>query len=248
MSEEFINLTAENIADEHLCCIIRSKKPHPGVEAKREWLAEQLKEGHVFRKLNAKGCCFIEYAPLEIAWTPIVGKHYYYIYCLWVNGAFKGKGYGKALMDYCIADAKEKGMSGVCMLGAKKQKNWLSNQAFAKKYGFEVVDSTEDGYELLALSFDGTIPRFTEKSKKQQINNQKLTIYYSMQCPFILQKIEEIKKFCADNHIDASIVPVNSLEKAKEMPCVFNNWATFYKGKFETVNLLDVATVQKILR
>lgn len=247
MSEEFINITEENIADEHLCCIIRSKKPHPGVEAKRVWLADRLKEGHVFRKLNAKGCCFIEYAPLEAAWTPVVGKNYYYIYCLWVNGEFKGKGYGKALMDYCLTDAKEKGMSGVCMLGSKNQKNWLSNQAFAKKYGFEVVDSTEDGYELLALSFDGTTPRFTDKARKQQIENQGLTIYYSMQCPFILQKIEEIKQYCADNNVVASIIPADTLEKAKELPCVFNNWGAFYKGKFKTVNLLDVGAVQKIL-
>lgn len=67
---DFINLTAENLSSEHLCCIIRSKKPHPGVEAKRKWLAERLKEGHVFRKLNVKGCVFIEYAPLETAWVP----------------------------------------------------------------------------------------------------------------------------------------------------------------------------------
>lgn len=73
MDAEFINLTAENIADEHLCCIIRTKKPHPGVEAKREWLAARLREGHVFRKLNTGDCVFIEYAPLETAWTPVVG-------------------------------------------------------------------------------------------------------------------------------------------------------------------------------
>jgi hypothetical protein len=34
-------LTAENLSYEHLCCIIRSKKPHPGVEAKRQWLSNQ---------------------------------------------------------------------------------------------------------------------------------------------------------------------------------------------------------------
>lgn len=61
---EFINLTPENLADEHLCCIIRTRKRHPGVEAKRQWLAERLKEGHVFRKLNQKCCVMIEYAPL----------------------------------------------------------------------------------------------------------------------------------------------------------------------------------------
>ena len=152
MEHQFINLTAENLAVEHLCCIIRSKKPHPGVEAKRKWLTQRLSEGHVFRKLDAKGCVFIEYAPLETAWVPIIGENYLYIYCLWINGEYKGKGYGKMLMEFCLADAKVKGRSGVCMLGAKKQKTWLSDQAFVKKFGFETVDSTPGGYELLALS------------------------------------------------------------------------------------------------
>ena len=32
----------------------------------------------MFRKLDAKGCAFIEYAPLEKAWVPIEGENYYY--------------------------------------------------------------------------------------------------------------------------------------------------------------------------
>ena len=248
MENEFINLTSENIADEHLCCIIRNRKPHPGVEAKREWLSERIKEGHVLRKLDAKAAVFIEYAPLEMAWTPVVGANYYYIYCLWVAGEYKGKGYGAALMEYCIEDAKAKGKSGICMLGAQKQKNWLSNQAFAKKYGFEIVDFTEDGYELLALSFDGTTPKFTEKARKQQIDSQKFTIYYSTQCPFILQKIDEIKRYSETINLPVSLISVDSLKKAKELPCVFNNWGALYKGQFETVNLLDIASVEKILK
>ena len=90
MDAGFINLTPENLDGEHLCCIIRSKKAHPGVEAKRQWLADRLKEGHIFRKLNAKATVFIEYAPLETAWTPVLGDSYYYIYCLWVCGESKG--------------------------------------------------------------------------------------------------------------------------------------------------------------
>ena len=123
-SPDFINLTPQNLAQEHLCCIIRSKKPHPGVEAKRQWLSERLQEGHIFRKLNVKGCVFIEYAPLETAWVPVTGENFLYIYCLWAAAPYKGKGYGRALMEYCIADAREKGKSGVCMLGAQKQKAW----------------------------------------------------------------------------------------------------------------------------
>ena len=37
MGTEFINLDSGNIASEHLCCIIRTQKAHPGVEAKRGW-------------------------------------------------------------------------------------------------------------------------------------------------------------------------------------------------------------------
>lgn len=248
METDFINLTPENLAGEHLCCIIRSKKPHPGVEAKRQWLSGRLTEGHVFRKLNEKATVFIEYAPLETAWVPVIGDNYYYVYCLWVLGDYKGKGYGESLMKYCLADAREKGKSGVCMLGAKKQKAWLSDQTFAKKFGFEVVDTTDSGYELLALSFDGTVPTFAQNVKNPEIENKELTIYYDMQCPYVWQSIETVKHYCEMNSIPVSFIQAETLEKAKELPCVFNNWAVFYKGKFETVNLLDAASLQRILK
>lgn len=247
MDHRFINVTAEKLSNEHLCCIIRSKKPHPGVEAKRQWLAERLEEGHVFRKLDAKATVFIEYAPLETAWVPIIGDNFYYIYCLWVLGEYKGNGYGTALMAYCIADAKAKGKSGVCMLGAKKQKAWLSDQSFAKKFGFEVVDTTADGYELLALSFDGTTPRFAQNVKKQQIAHKDLTIYYTVQCPYIRQNIEVVKQYCKTEGVPVTFIRVDTLQKAKELPCVFNNWAVFYQGVFKTVNLLDATALKRML-
>lgn len=247
MNTDFVNLTPENLANEHLCCIIRSKKPHPGVEAKRQWLSDRLREGHVFRKLNVKGTVFIEYSPLETAWVPIVGDNYYYMHCLWVLGEYRGKGYAKSLMEYSLADAKEKGKSGICMLGSKKQKNWLSNQAFAKKFGFEVVDTTDNGYELLALSLDATTPRFAENVKNKEIDNKELTVYYDMQCPFIFQNIEMIKEYCEMHGTPVSLIQVDSLQKAKELPCVFNNFAVFYNGVFETVNLLDIIQLKRIL-
>ncbi len=248
MDDEFVNLTPQNLADEHLCCIIRSKKPHPGVEAKRQWLAQRLPEGHVFRKLNVKEKVFIEYAPLETAWVPILGDNYIYLYCLWVAGDYKGKGYGKALLEYCLADAKEQGRSGVCMLGAAKQKGWLSDQSFVKKFGFKAVGSTYYGYELLALSFDGTAPQFAPNAKSGKIASQDLTLYYDLQCPYISQSIEMAKASCAANGVPLSLIQVDTLQKAKELPCVFNNWAVFYKGEFQTVNLLDTAALTRLLK
>lgn len=249
LNSDFINITAENLFEEHLCCIIRSRKPHQGIDAKRQWLAERLKEGHVFRKLNAKATVFIEYAPLETAWVPVNGQNYFYIYCLWVLGSYKGKGYGKQLLEYCLTDAGQKGKSGICMLGAKKQKAWLTDQSFAKRHGFEVVDTTDNGYELLALSFDGSTPKFAPNAKKEKIERKELTIYYDMQCPYVSQNIEVIKQYCEANDVPVSFLMVDTLQKAKELPCVFNNWAVFYRGKFETVNLLpDVAVLERILK
>ena len=151
-------------------------------------------------------------------------------------------------MEYCLEDAKAKGKSGVCMLGAAKQKAWLSNQSFAKKFGFKVVDTTENGYELLAISFDGTAPRFAGNAKKMEIESKDLTIYYDMQCPYVLQRIEMIRQYCEENQIPVAFIQVDTLQKAKELPCAFNNWALFYKGKFETVNLLDVNSIERILK
>ena len=68
MNAEFINLTPENLSDEHVCCIIR-KNAHIGIDAKKNWLSERLKEGHIFRKLDANACVFNKYAPLENAWV-----------------------------------------------------------------------------------------------------------------------------------------------------------------------------------
>lgn len=244
----FIDLTPENLAKEHLCCIIRSKKPHPGVEAKRQWLAGRLAEGHVFRKLNVKGCAFIEYAPLERAWVPVTGDHYFYIYCLWTTAPYRGKGWGRALLESCIADAKAKGKSGICMLGAQKQKAWLTDQNFTRQFGFETVDATETGYELLALSFDKTLPRFTPQARRSVSEQPGLAIYYDLQCPYILQSIDTVRRYCAQQSVPLTLVPVDTLEKAKALPCVFNNWAVCYNGVFQTVNLLtDVGALQRIL-
>lgn len=69
-----------------------------------------------------------------------------------------------------------------------------------------------------------------------------------MQCPYVYPSIERIKQYCETNDVPVSLIKVDTLQKAKELPCVFNNWAVFYKGNFETVNLLDVAALKRILK
>jgi len=244
--KKYTNLTIENIDNEHLCCAIADQKHQNGVSSKKEWLKERMNEGHVFRKLNDRGKVFIEFSPLEKAWVPIEGNNYIYIYCLWVSGSFKGKGYAKELLEYCIEYSKKNSKSGVCILSSKKKKPFLSEKSFFEKYAFKVVD-TIDEYELLALSFDETVPRFSESAKENRINSKELTIYYSNQCPYIPNCIEQIENYCSRENIPLNLYKIDSLEKAKNMPCIFNNWAVFYKGKFNTVHLLNEGYLKKLM-
>lgn len=242
---DYMNLTLENLENEHLCCAISDKKHQIGVDLKKEWLRERILEGHIFRKLKVQGKVFIEYAPLEKAWCPITGKNFMYIYCLWVAGSFKGNGYGKELLEYAIEDSKKQGKNGICTIVSKKKKPFLGEKKFFQKYGFEVVDAIGE-YELLALNFGKDKLQFNELAKKMEIENPELTIYYSQQCPFTANCVKEIEEYANEKKIIIHLIKVDTLEKAKNVPCVFNNWANFKDGKFLSNTLLNKNMLDKL--
>ena len=244
---EYINVTLENIEKEHICCAIGDPKHQNGVTNKKEWMINKLKEGHVFRKLNARGKTFIEYEPIETAWVPIDGKNYEYIYCLWVAGSFKGKGIAKELLEYAINDSKQKGMSGICTLTSKKKKPFLGEKNFFEHYGFKVVDEIGE-YQLLALPFDtNETPKFRDNAKLMKIDNQEFTVYYSPECPYVEYEVNELIEYAKENHITIHFIKIDSLEKAKNVPCVFNNWVNFYKGEFISNTILNANSFKKLL-
>jgi len=244
---EYINLNLDNIDDEHICCAIGDPKHQNGVDKKKEWIKEKFKDGHVFRKLNARGKIFIEYEPIETAWVPVNGNNYEYIYCLWVAGSFKGKGIGKELLEYCINDSKEKGKSGVCTLVSTKKKPFIGDKKFFEHFGFKVIDSINE-YELMVLKFnDDETPKFNSKAREMTITNEEFTIYYSNECPYVEHEVKELNEYAKNNNISINFIKVDSLDKAKNAPCVFNNWANFYKGKFISNTILNANALEKIL-
>ena len=244
---KYINLTTENINDEHICCAIGDPKHQQGVDSKKEWIKNKFNDGHVFRKLDARGKIFIEYEPIETAWVPINGKNYEYIYCLWVAGSFKGKGIGKELLEYAINDSKEKCNSGICTLVSKKKKPFFGEKKFFEHYGFEVVDSIGD-YELLALKFDDKeTPKFNDNARTMEINSGDFTIYYSNECPYVEYEVKELSDYAKEKGMSINFIKIDSLEKAKNAPCVFNNWANFYKGKFISNTILNAKSFEKLI-
>ena len=245
---EYINLTADNIDKEHICCAIGDPKHQCGVDRKKEWMKNKLKDGHVFRRLNARGKIFIEYEPLETSWVPISGDNYEYIYCLWVAGSFKDKGIGKELLEYAIDDAKKNKRNGICTLASKKKKPFLGEKKFFEHFGFKVVDSIGD-YELLALQFKNSeTPKFNENARKMKIDNKEFTIYYSNECPYVEYEVKELSDYANEKNIKLNFVKIDSLEKAKNAPCIFNNWANFYKGEFISNTILNANALEKLLK
>jgi len=67
---ELIQLTHDNIEQEHICCAISNNKDIQ-VMSKKNWLKDRLDEGLVFLKGDVRGKCFIEYIPAEYAWRPL---------------------------------------------------------------------------------------------------------------------------------------------------------------------------------
>lgn len=245
---EYINLTLENIDKEHICCAIGDPKHQAGVNAKKEWIKERLNEGHIFRRLDARGKIFIEYAPIETAWAPVFAENYNYIYCLWVAGSFKGKGIGRELLEYAIAESKEKGKSGICTIACKKKKPFLSEKKFFEHFGFKSVDAIGD-YELLALSFDDSkTPKFSDTARAMEIENKDFTVYYSNSCPYTEYEVNELSQYAKNNGVKINFIKIDSLEKAKNVPCIFNNWANFYKGKFISNTILNANSFEKLIK
>lgn len=67
METNYITLTKENIAGEHICCAFSDKKCKDSYELKKEWLKKEFANGYVFRRIDERAKVFIEYVPAEKA-------------------------------------------------------------------------------------------------------------------------------------------------------------------------------------
>ncbi len=114
-------------------------------------------------------------------------------------------------------------------------------------FGFKVVDEIED-YQLLALQFkESDTPKFNETARNMKIEHNEFTIYYSPACPYVEYEVNELTQYAQENKIQINFIKIDSLEKAKNAPAVFNNWANFYKGKFVSNTILNANSFKKLI-
>ncbi|WP_173914759.1 GNAT family N-acetyltransferase [Ruminococcus flavefaciens] len=247
---DYIELTENNIDKEHICCALIDKKGCCGAAKKREWLKQRLNEGLVFRKADVRGKVFIEYIPAEKAWIPVNAENYLLIDCLWVSGSYKGKGYGRELLQSCIDDARSQGKYGVVGLSSVKKKGFLSDPSFFEKNGFEIVDSADPYFRLYCLRFDSSypIPSFKECAKKGTIDDtENIVIYYTNQCPFTEDNVRDVKEYADEHGIPLRVVRYENTEMAQNAPVPATTYSLFKNGVFVTHEVQNVAKFLKIL-
>ncbi len=56
-----------------------------------------------------------------------------------------------------------------------------------------------------------------------KIDSQDFTIYYSNVCPYVEYEVKELTEYAKKNNITINFIKIDSLEKAKNVPCVFNS-------------------------
>ncbi|MCC8088471.1 MAG: YoaP domain-containing protein [Rikenellaceae bacterium] len=238
---ELVKLTADNIADEHICCSISDKKGESCVANKKAWLRREFGHGLVFLKGNVRGKVFIEYIPAENAWCPIAAPGYIFINCLWVSGQYKGQGYSNNLLDSCIDDAKKSGKKGLVILSSDKKRPFLADPKYLQYKGFRIADSAYPYFKLYYLPFEenSAVPKFNESVKRENHINTGLTLYYSDQCPFTEKYACLIKNLAEESGIEMKLIKFNSANEAQNSPAPFTTYSLFHNGKFITGEILS---------
>ena len=244
---EYIRVTGENLVSEHICCAISNNRDIQ-VASKKAWLAERFGEGLVFLKSVERGKCFIEYIPAEYAWIPVWADGYMVVNCLWVSGSLKGHGYSNDLLEACVADSREKGKVGLCILSSAKKRPFLADPKYLAHKGFTVCDEGLGGVQLWTLPFgDGAVkPSFRDCAKHPHEGEEGYVLYYTSQCPFNAKYVPVVEKPAEEHGIPFRAVHLESREAAQNAPTPLTTYALFRDGEFLTGEQMNEAKFLKL--
>ena len=234
---QIIDLTPKNIADYGVCGY-KDVKKHKELRNKIEWFNEYYPKGLRIKALITKKGGYqgmLEYLPGKFAHRPVNADGYMFIHCIFVGfkKEFKGKGFASAVIDECINDAKNQKMLGVAVV-TRKGSFMASNEIFLKK-GFEIADTAEPDFNLLALKFnpESIDPRFRSDILSDLSKYEDgLTIMRSPQCPYTEKNVNAIlesaeKKF----NLKTNLVDIKDSESAQNTPCAFGTFCIIYNGE-----------------
>ncbi len=237
----FIELNTENISSEHICCAISDKKCADSYQAKKDWLKKEFNNGYVFRRLDERAKVFIEYGPAENAWVPIVAPNYLNVNCFWVSGKYKKSGYGKALLNSAIEDAKGQGKNGLVTVVGTNKFHFMSDTKWLLKQGFEEIERISSGFSLLVMKFNDSTenPKFNESVKSGECPDKNgIVVYYSNRCPFAeFHAKESLIETAERRKLPLKVIKLKTMEEAQNCPSPATIFSLFLDGKFMTTDI-----------
>lgn len=218
---KIIDINEESIDEMELFCK-KTKKKLAGYQNKVKWIKERFKEGLKYKlfivkegnKETSRG--MIEYIPGEYNWRGIHADGWMVIHCLWVVGKHKEKGYGSQLIELALKDAKEAGLYGVVGMTAEKG-GWLPKKSLYEKLGFEMIDESEPHFRLYAKAFSDNAPKpkfFPISKEKLKKYDSGVTIFYSDQCPYVVDLVDEVKDMPKGDKIE--VIKLENCKQAQE--------------------------------
>ena len=243
----FVNLSASNLADEHICCAIAGKQHQEGVDRKKAFLARGFEQGLVFRKLDARGKVFIEYAPAEAAWRPVVAPGYLVIHCLWVSGRYKGQQIGRELLQYCL-DAGE-AFQGVAVVAGRSP--YLTDTRFYEHHGFAVVDRTGTGYDLACYRprKEAPTPHFANNAKRGTVPEADgVHFECAYQCPFVPGCLHDMSEVARELGLQVTTRELATAEEAQNAASPFGTFGAFLHGRLVTHELMSPNKFRNLLQ
>lgn len=239
--EKFINLTQDNISDEHICCAISDKKCIDSYNAKKAWLKQEFNNGYVFHRIDARAKVFIEYGPAEMAWIPITAPNYLNLNCFWVSGRYKKNGYGKQLIQKAMDDAIAHGKSGLVTVVGTKKFHFMSDTKWLLRQGFVEADKTSSGFSLLVkkINDEAPNPMFNDSVQTGTCPDKKgLVVYYSNRCPFAeFHAKESMVETAKNRNLPLKLIKLETMEQAQSAPSPATIFSLFLDGKFMTTDL-----------
>ena len=246
----YVNLGPANLAREHICCAIVGKQHQEGVDRKKTFLAQGFDHGLVFRKLDVRGKVFIEYAPAEGAWRPVIAPGYLVIHCLWVSGRYKGRQLGRELLEHCLGDSRR--YRGVVAVSGRTP--YLTDTRFYLHHGFEVLERTHTGFDLVCYRGDADsdeespTPRFTDSARRGTVSEAEgVHFEYVYQCPFVPGCLQDMSAVAQELNLAVTTRQLATVKQAQDAASPFGTFGAFLHGEFVTHELMSANKFRKLL-
>jgi ribosomal protein S18 acetylase RimI-like enzyme len=242
-----VNVDRSTVDETGFFCYM-SKRRSEGYLRKLDWVKARLDEGMRIKMLKLPERGFIEYIPGDFAWRAVNAPHHMVIHCLWVVGRSKGKGFGAALLDACVADAKKAGMDGVAMVASPG--NWLAGRKILEKHGFKAVDTAPPSFILMAKTLKpGPAPSFPRDWEARAARFGKgLTIITTGQCPYHASAIQILRDVAREEGLRTRLIELRTAEDVQtRSPSPYGVFSIVLDGRLLNYHYLTEADFRAAL-